>query len=390
MTFGARRRREFVEFLFDVGIGHVLGRVVDDLGHRAERSTKADVAILQEADQILVRPTGETGEAVAAQVEVHDPREGAGEVALAKAAALAPRGGGQGQAHRLVRHAEAERRRDRLRRWLFGYDGQHRIGVGAGKREHRHAVERTARGHDANCRDKAEAGLQTNDVIEAWASDGTWLTARTPYGGALTVTFIVDTLTSTFGGRVAIQHSGLSPGERHDQWLRIRRGEVEDTFCDELMRVAGPAKAMVRKVAEAHDRNGHAFEVGDTVFLVMLVANRDPATFTDPARLDLGREARLLARDDVLGLRLEQRRDFFRPCLQVRILRGLRAFFRLGGGNELVNEVLADPEYRKQMGELGVVLVVPLALVIRFARACACHPQSFLSELNTIPVSNLG
>jgi primosomal protein N' (replication factor Y) (superfamily II helicase) len=30
-----------------------------------------------------------------------------------------------------------------------------------------------------------------------------------------------------FGGRVAIQHSGLSDGERHDQWQRIRRGEVD-------------------------------------------------------------------------------------------------------------------------------------------------------------------
>jgi len=29
-----------------------------------------------------------------------------------------------------------------------------------------------------------------------------------------------------YGSRVAIQHSGLSPGERHDQWHRIRGGEV--------------------------------------------------------------------------------------------------------------------------------------------------------------------
>ena len=29
-----------------------------------------------------------------------------------------------------------------------------------------------------------------------------------------------------FGDRVAIQHSGLSDGERHDQWQRIRRGDV--------------------------------------------------------------------------------------------------------------------------------------------------------------------
>jgi primosomal protein N' (replication factor Y) len=32
---------------------------------------------------------------------------------------------------------------------------------------------------------------------------------------------------AVFGDRVAIQHSGLAPGERHDQWHRIRRGEVD-------------------------------------------------------------------------------------------------------------------------------------------------------------------
>jgi primosomal protein N' (replication factor Y) (superfamily II helicase) len=30
-----------------------------------------------------------------------------------------------------------------------------------------------------------------------------------------------------FGDRVAIQHSGLSDGERHDQWHRVRRGDVD-------------------------------------------------------------------------------------------------------------------------------------------------------------------
>lgn len=32
---------------------------------------------------------------------------------------------------------------------------------------------------------------------------------------------------AAFGRRVAIQHSGLSDGQRHDQWHRIRRGEVD-------------------------------------------------------------------------------------------------------------------------------------------------------------------
>ena len=37
---------------------------------------------------------------------------------------------------------------------------------------------------------------------------------------------VAETFRTAFGGRVAIQHSGLSAGARHDQWHRIRRGEV--------------------------------------------------------------------------------------------------------------------------------------------------------------------
>ena len=38
---------------------------------------------------------------------------------------------------------------------------------------------------------------------------------------------VVALFRSAFGARVAIQHSGLSDGERHDQWQRIRGGQVE-------------------------------------------------------------------------------------------------------------------------------------------------------------------
>ena len=37
---------------------------------------------------------------------------------------------------------------------------------------------------------------------------------------------VTRTFRNAFGDRVAIQHSALSPGARHDQWHRIRRGEV--------------------------------------------------------------------------------------------------------------------------------------------------------------------
>ena len=38
---------------------------------------------------------------------------------------------------------------------------------------------------------------------------------------------MVSLFRETFGERVAVQHSGLSDGERHDQWQRIRRGDID-------------------------------------------------------------------------------------------------------------------------------------------------------------------
>jgi len=38
---------------------------------------------------------------------------------------------------------------------------------------------------------------------------------------------IAASFRARFGERVAIQHSGLSSGERHDQWHRVRRGDVD-------------------------------------------------------------------------------------------------------------------------------------------------------------------
>ena len=65
---------------------------------------------------------------------------------------------------------------------------------------------------------------------------------------------------------------------------------VELTAADELLRVVGPAKSMVRKVGQEHRRGGHLFASGDRVYLVILTANRDPAAFDRPEVVDLGRD----------------------------------------------------------------------------------------------------
>jgi primosomal protein N' (replication factor Y) len=58
---------------------------------------------------------------------------------------------------------------------------------------------------------------------------------------------------SLFRDRVAIQHSGLSDGERHDQWHRIRRGEV-DVVVGTRSAVFAPVRTLgLIVVDEEHD-----------------------------------------------------------------------------------------------------------------------------------------
>lgn len=59
---------------------------------------------------------------------------------------------------------------------------------------------------------------------------------------------------------------------------------------DEFMRLAGPAKVMVRKSTADREWMGVPVKARDTVFLVLLAANRDPAVFTDPDAFDLRRD----------------------------------------------------------------------------------------------------
>jgi len=65
--------------------------------------------------------------------------------------------------------------------------------------------------------------------------------------------------------------------------------DVDATAADELLRLAGPAKSMVRRVGVDHAHGGLRFEVGQRVYLVILTANRDAAIFERPGEIDLGR-----------------------------------------------------------------------------------------------------
>ena len=59
---------------------------------------------------------------------------------------------------------------------------------------------------------------------------------------------------------------------------------------EELMRFEGPAKLMARKATEDRSWCGVDIKARDTVHLVILAANRDPAVFVDPDTFDVTRD----------------------------------------------------------------------------------------------------
>lgn len=64
---------------------------------------------------------------------------------------------------------------------------------------------------------------------------------------------IASSFRARFGERVAIQHSGLSSGERHDQWHRVRRGDVDVVVGTRSAVFAPLAKPGLVIVDEEHD-----------------------------------------------------------------------------------------------------------------------------------------
>ena len=59
---------------------------------------------------------------------------------------------------------------------------------------------------------------------------------------------------------------------------------------EELLRIEGPSKTFVRVAPDAHERGGHHIAAGDTLWLSVLGANRDPNVFAAPDIIDPARD----------------------------------------------------------------------------------------------------
>jgi cytochrome P450 len=71
-------------------------------------------------------------------------------------------------------------------------------------------------------------------------------------------------------------------------WLAKNLGEIGHSI-EELHRYDGPTKVMVRVAATDHERGGMKITAGQTVFLGVGSANRDPQRFNNPESLELTR-----------------------------------------------------------------------------------------------------
>jgi len=86
--------------------------------------------------------------------------------------------------------------------------------------------------------------------------------------------------------------NGLLALLRHPDQLDVLRREPcrAEQAVEELLRYDSPVQATTRMVPEDMEFDGHRFKTGQQLALILAAANRDPAQFAEPDRLDITRE----------------------------------------------------------------------------------------------------
>jgi primosomal protein N' (replication factor Y) len=176
-----------------------------------------------------------------------------------------------------------------------------------------------------------------------------------------------------FGRRVAIQHSGLSDGERHDQWYRIRRGEV-DVVIGTRSAVFAPLDALgVIIVDEEHDSS---YKQDETPRYhgrdVAVVRGRMAGALVVLGSATPSMESAANARDGRYQLQRLTRRVLDRPLAATTVVDMRREYAERGPEVTLSTALVEAVDARLTRGEQSLVLLNRrgFATVI-FCRECA-------------------
>ncbi len=161
-----------------------------------------------------------------------------------------------------------------------------------------------------------------------------------------------------FGDRVAIQHSGLSDGERHDQWHRIRRGAV-DVVVGTRSAVFAPIEPLGLIIVDEEHESSYKqdenprYHGRDVAVMRGRRANALVVLGTATPSLESATNA-ARGRYDVLRL---SRRVMERPLATVRVV-DMRQEFAAHGADVTVSAALATAiGERLSRGEQTVVLL---------------------------------
>lgn len=163
---------------------------------------------------------------------------------------------------------------------------------------------------------------------------------------------------AAFGPRVAIQHSALSPGERHDQWQRIRGGDVDVVVGTRSAVFAPLTRLGLLIVDEEHDASYKQEEApryhGRDVAIVR--ASREDALVVLGSATPSMESYYNAATGKYVRITLE-RRVLDRPLASVRLV-DMRSEYADLGPDVVISRALAQGiEERLAAGEQVVVLL---------------------------------
>jgi cytochrome P450 len=122
-------------------------------------------------------------------------------------------------------------------------------------------------------------------MLQAVDDNGDRLTAEEIIGNVILMVFAGHETTMNL-----LANSIVTFDENADEWERLHREpELARSAAEEMLRYDGPIRAMARWAREPLELGGRQIDTRDRVLLVQAAANRDPAVFHEPNRVDIAR-----------------------------------------------------------------------------------------------------